>query len=102
MGKRGGLGGRITCWQNLDVGKLGEALYLSKTSVENTQVLSVKEIHINVIIQIYSSWLGLSCMGICSADNLVHVFYKGVVAPEGALHLVNKGYHMTHLSAHAE
>jgi len=86
----------------VDVGKLGEVLYLSESSVEDAQVLPVKEIHIHVIIQIYGSWLRLSCMGICSADNLVHVFYKGVVAPEGALHLVNKGYHMTHLSAHAE
>ena len=41
-------------------------------------------------------------MGVCSADNLVHVFHKGVIAPESALHLVDKGYHLTHLSAHAE
>lgn len=76
--------------------------YLSESPVEDTQVLPVKEIHIDVIIQIYSSWLRLSCMGICSADNLIHVFHKRVVAPESALHLVDKGYHLTHLSAQAE
>jgi len=79
-----------------------EDTYLSESPVEDTQVLPVKEIHIDVIIQIYSSWLRLSCMGICSADNLIHVFHKRVVAPESALHLVDKGYHLTHLSAQAE
>ena len=78
---------------------MGRRQYLSEAPIEDTQVLPVKKIQVHIIPKLHLGWLSLCSVRLRCAHNSVHVLHKGVVPPEGALHLVHQSNHLAHLPA---
>lgn len=75
----------------------GRSSCLSEAPIQDTQVLSVEEIQIHIIVELNQGWLGFSCMRVRCRHNPVHVLDTGVGPPESALHFVHQSHHLAHL-----